>query len=274
MSNYSAMELASAFIQAGELDDALDVLSNHLKTEPGDQEAHRLYAEVLARIPERRQDAITALLTLYQLRAEDYLRCSALYESLGDTGRAEAIIEKALAVYPDHERLLERRIGLLQASGNLAEARAIADRLPRSWRWLQWSGDLAAQAGDTGAALSHYNAAIDGLSAVLAVDAGDWGGPIKARLLLARAAVQRQREAYDESDADLAAAGILLPDDPTIGFNRGLIACLRGDHGAALDLCRQGLASAPPYIAEAMHRELQADPRYAKLATDLDEVAE
>src|SRR5690242_19339862 len=73
---YSPMELADAFIRAGELADALDALNQQLIDQPADDEARRLRAQVLMRIPgeEHVQAALGDLESIASPTQDDNLR--------------------------------------------------------------------------------------------------------------------------------------------------------------------------------------------------------
>ncbi len=82
---YSPMELAEAFIQTGELPDALDALNQQLTAYPDDETARRLRAQVLMRLPgeEHLRAALHDLDQLASPTAEDGLLRGILLEQLG-----------------------------------------------------------------------------------------------------------------------------------------------------------------------------------------------
>ncbi|HRL13690.1 MAG TPA: hypothetical protein PKX07_17550, partial [Aggregatilineales bacterium] len=57
------------------------------------------------------------------------------------------------------------------------------------------------------------------------------------------------------ADADYAAAAQILPGDPLLPFNRGMIAAARGDLTAARALCAAAYASASPRRREGLRAE-------------------
>src|SRR5690606_40132974 len=116
--------------------------------------------------------------------------------------------------------------------------------LPREWRWLQWEGDALALRGDHLLATARYGLALAQLDDLVTEANARYFAPIQARLLLARAGAYRRAGLLDQADEHYAAAGQLVPDDPSIPFNRGMLAWLRGDEAQALKLCRDALKSA------------------------------
>lgn len=275
---YTPLELAAAFMATGELDDALAALDPHLAAHPDDAEARRMRAEVHARRPG--EASLRAALVDYRalpaLTSDDALRLSLLDERLGAPDDALSTIAQARAADPVHPRLIERQIGLLRALGRPAEALAVIESLDEAergnWRWQSWAGDLAMQMGDFARARRAYALALDGLErAGEAMDAR-WAGPERARLLLARAESARHLGDAASAEADLNAAAALIPDDPAIGFGRGLLAMLRGDEMAARALIEAALAAAPDVMRAAFIAELRADARFASLMPGVTKV--
>lgn len=206
---------------------------------------------------------------LTALTPDDAVRCSGLYERLGDLRGALHVIESARQQFPQEARLTERHVHLLHTDGQYAAALAVIRALPadqiNSWRWQQWIGDLSAEMGSTTNAVEAYSKALDLLEAHSAGMDARWALPLRARMLLARSSVNRKSEAYTIADADAAAAAALIPDDPAVPFNRGLIAAMRGDLTTAKALIRQALDAAPEIMREAFVRELDADARFSSL---------
>jgi tetratricopeptide (TPR) repeat protein len=264
---YTPLELAVVFIQTGELTDALDALDEHLTTFPADYDARRLRIETLLRL-QGESHLRAALADFARLEAptpDDWVKCSVVYERLSDAENALRAMDSALAGSPGDERLTERRIHLLCARGDYdAALRTIGD-MPRSWRWQQWAGDGLAQAGRADEAAAAYTDALAGLEVHAQTLAPSWAAPLQARLLLARAGVYRGLDQLELAEADYALAGDLVPDDPMIGFGRGLIAFLRGDMQMAEALCGAAFAQASERLRQAMRAELEMDVRYTPL---------
>jgi hypothetical protein len=269
MSRYTPLELAEAFIQAGELVDALTALDEHLAAHPADVEARRLRASVRLRLddPAGARDDLAALETLNR---DDHLTRLTIFERLDDSSGLAGAMQAAYTAYPDDPRVVERYLHLLQAQGDLKTARAVAAAQPATWRWDVWRGDLARADGDLSTAIAAYTAALSALAAAYAIDterparvlAGATSEAIAltvageyARLRLARAGVYVDLQDDAQADADYAVAGVLLPDDMTIPFNRGLIAWRQGDHPRARSLMQAALAGA----SAAMRARLRAN---------------
>lgn len=256
--DYDLMTLARAFIQTGELDDALDALNAQLTAVPDDSEARRLRAEVFARRTAA-HDLLAAVADLEALddrAASDWLRLSGLYERLGDLAAALRAVEVAAAVEPDDPRLIEREVTLLIRLGDAAAARARASSLPETWTWLQLRGTAAEAAGDHAAAVIDFTRALEVFPATPA-GSGDTAllDAARAHLITLRASAEWAAGDLDLADADYAAAAQILPGDPLLPFNRGMIAAARGDLTAARALCAAAYASASPRIREVMRAE-------------------
>lgn len=241
---YSPLELAEAFIKTGELPDALDALNTHLAQSPQDADARRMRAGVHLRLDQLQ----AALADLAGLDApDDRLMRATIHERMGDLEQALAAVEGE-----GEDRLIERRLDLLHKLGRIPAARTLADGLPRVWRWSQWSGDLAMAAGDDAAAVGHYSAALGGLPPQ---NTNALRG-IAARLLLARGDAHLATQAWDAADADYGAAAEIIPDEPMIAFNRGLIRYHQGDRQTGLAQCKQAIESAPAVMRPAMQAAL------------------
>ena len=159
---YSPIQMAEAFIRAGELPDALDALDAHLTAQPADDTARRLRIEVRRRIgsDDHLRAALDDLAALTAPSADDRAQESVLHYELNDWAAACRALEAARALRPDDERLTERLVWLLEKGGDLAAARALAEAQHPSWRWLQTAGDLAREMGDLPHAAAHYRAAL------------------------------------------------------------------------------------------------------------------
>lgn len=270
---YSPLELADAFIRAGELEDALDALNQHLADPNAEKrdEVLRLRAQVLARFPDQPERLRAALGDYAALRAptaEDEDRRAALYAQLGDARAAADALGRARALKPDDDRLTERQIALLVEHGWLDEAAELVAALPETWRWLVWRGDIAIDRKQDTEALAHYTKALADFEAHVDLSS-KLAANLKAQLLIKRARAYRHLKRCDEAEADYLAAEAIIPNDPTLMFNRGLLAYdCRGLHDA-LPLCRAALDLAPPGLKAWMHQTLRDDPRYRELADAL-----
>ncbi len=188
---YSAMQMAEAFITAGELGDALDALSTHLEANPSDEAARRLRAAVRLRLDDEaeHQAALVDLDALTALDADDHVQRSIVLQRLGDWAGAHTSMEQAHALKPDDERILERYLTTLEMSGKRDAARTLVSTLPKTWRWQQIAGDLARSAGDLQAAAAHYSAALEHLEQKMDTTHDAFGANLKAVLVLKRDSV-------------------------------------------------------------------------------------
>lgn len=260
----ASLELAEAFLHAGELADAFTILSDHLNLNPADAAARRLRASIAARLPGHARHALDDLAALETLTAGDHLLRWRILADLGDHDAAFAALQAAHALDPD-SRTTDHLLAELLRRGDADAALALLADQPRTWAWQVWRGDFHTLKGDDGAAVDQFGAALDDLAVL-----GD--SPLivvqRARLLLKRADAYSRLRLFAQAEADYAAAAVLVPDDPLIPFNRGLLAFTRGDTEAALALCRPALDAAPAALREHMRAALAAPP-YAALALAL-----
>lgn len=184
--NYSPLQLAEAFIQTGELTDALDALNNHLSDKPADDEAWRLRAAVLMRLPTEAElrRALADLDSVSVVSADDWVKRSIILGRLEDWGAASAAMQQAHQMRPDDERISERYIETLAKSRQVAQAFSLLAALPRTWRWLQIAGDLARAAGDAQAAARDYSEAIAHLDSQLDTINNEIAANLKAILVM------------------------------------------------------------------------------------------
>lgn len=266
--SYSPLELAVAFIQAGELDDALAALNQHLDKNPADDRVRRIRINVLRHLNDP-QAALADFAHLSDHTADDALQRSTLLEQANDLKGAGDSLAAACERWPGHERIAERYVQVLINAGQLEAALDVVRQQPRAWRWWQWEGDLLAQMGDDTTATARYGLALAGLEDHLT----PYLAPLKARLLLARAHAYRRLGHIDLAEEHYRAAEAIIPDDPLIPFLRGLLCLLRGDYDDALNLCRPVFDSVSDSLREQMLTELRGDTRYTGLLTALQENA-
>lgn len=268
---YSPLELAAAFIQAGELQDARNALDQHLVQTPGDDRARRMRIRVLRHLGGE-ADLRAALSDLQQLAsptADDSALHSLLLEQSGDLSGAVNVMAEAHSRWPENERLTERYIELLIATQQMQAALETARSQPRNWRWLGWEADVLAQMGDDVTATARYGLALAQLEAQFGDES--YMAPIKARLLLARAHAYRRLHMFDQADQHYLQAEALIPSDPLIAFLRGLVAFDQDDLPNALLLCQRAYRAANDTLRDQMRDELKRDPRYMPLLTTLEE---
>ena len=264
---YSILEQVGAHVQSGDMDEALRLLDQQLSENPNDDEARRWRVAVLMHLPgdERQWAALADLDAMRAPVADDFWRRSIALQTLGDLSAAEAVVLAALEQWPDDEQLIERQLYLLTLAGKRRRAEALLARLPRTWRWLMWAGELAGESARDAESIAIYTEALADLEGSLNTSE-PFAANIKAQLLLSRAQAQATAGAFAEADADYAAAQVIVPDDPMLLFKRGLLASLQGDLIQALSLCGDSMTAANEREQEQMEHILRGDPRYAALA--------
>jgi Flp pilus assembly protein TadD len=193
---------------------------------------------------------------------DDYMHLALLLEP----AQAIEVLQAGIARWPEHAGLTERCVDLLRASQNAEAALALLRNQPSGWRWLQMEGDLLAEQGEVMLATARYSQA---LSQLADLKPNPHLEAIKARLYLLRAASYRRQGFLDQAMQDYQAAEAIVPDDPVIPFNRGLIVWLQGDPEAALVLCRPALAQANDRLQAEMLGELHDNPQYKRLLAKL-----
>lgn len=267
---YTPMQLADAFIQTGELADALDALNQQLDANPGDDGARRLRIGVLLRLNEGDyfKKALADFDELATITADDEVQRSVILERLHNFDSALEAMQRALAMKPDDARLIERNLHLLIAQNNIDTALELVRMQTRTWRWLQWEGDLLVISGDDMTATARYGLALAQLNESYGVD-NRFITPIRARLLLTRGDAYRRLEDFGQAEKHYIAAGKLIPTDPMISFNRGLLAMQRGSLSHALEFCLKGFEQASAALRTEMETVLRGDERYAELAQQL-----
>lgn len=262
---YTAMQLAEAFLKTGELEDALEALNQQLADHPQDDDALRMRAALYLRLPQDRlQAALRDLQAIRHVNSEDAIHESVLHERMGDPEAAIHSLESALQRHAQDERLSERLIGLYHRHGRLAEALALVRQQPRVWRWLQWEGDLLAASGDDVSASARYNLALAQLDQGAGGPQQDYLQAIRARLQIACGHSYRRQGQTDMAQRYYEAAQALLPDDPGIGFNLGLLQAMNGHLPEAQRICQSALDASPALHKAALLEALNA-PEFAEL---------
>jgi tetratricopeptide (TPR) repeat protein len=262
-----ALELAEAFLQAGELSDALDALDQHLQQQPQDDDARRLRVEILLRLPEdRAREALADLDALLTRTPRDLLLRAKACDLLGDRDAAYAAAAQAWEQgYEERPQVLETMLRLLLEKRDADSGLHLLADLPKTREWLEWRGKFYALKGDYRGAAEHFCSAIDSL--------GGAGDPLiavqRAALLLRRADTYRRLKRWADAEADYRAAEAIIPDDPLIPFNRGLLIFEQGNLRGALPLCRDALDNAPAGLRDTMRDAITTDPRYKTLAQAL-----
>lgn len=262
---YQPLELAEALIHAGELDDALATLDQHLAAVPDDSAARRLRIDVLLRLPGRAKDALAEMDTLTTPTPDDLLQRAQLLEMLGDEDGAFAAVAQSWGQRPEL-RTGELLLRFLYQRHEADRALELLVDLPKTWKWLGWCGDFHSMRGDFSIAADHYS---DALIQLDQTEKNAITETQRAHLLLKRADAYRRLKRYADADADYRAAEAIIPDDPLIPFNRGLLIYEQGNLRQALPLCRDALDHAPETLRDYMRNLLMDEPRYRTLAQAL-----
>jgi tetratricopeptide (TPR) repeat protein len=261
---YSPLQLAESFISAGELDDALIALNEHLAGQPDDAVARRLRIDVLLRLPNRAREALADLRVLPELTQEDLVtRCGALLTLGSDV---ELILEQGYRRYPHNVALADLVLTILYRRDETDPALELLAQLPETWQWQRWRGDFHALKGDYSTAAAQYGTALDQLGQA---EPNALREIQRAAVLLKRAEAYRRLKQFADAESDYRAAEAIVPDDPMIPFNRGLLIVEQGNLRGALPLCRDALDRAPDALRDLMRDVLYGDPRYHMLAQAL-----
>ncbi len=261
---YTALQLAEAYLETGELNLALAALDEHLTAFPQDDGARRLRVQVLRDFPSGMRTALADLDALAAPNASDFGVRGAILLRQGDRVGAAVAYERAWTLSP--VGFAEAYFRVLKDLGEYERALVVLESLPQAWHWYQAHGEIDMLRGDYRLALDHFTRAVDQLAALIAV-ARDQRLLIamQANLLLKRADAYRRTGRLAEADADYQAAEAAEPGDAAIPFNRGLTRFEQGDLDGAIRLCRDGWARANVDMRESMRAELAADLRYRPL---------
>lgn len=277
---YSALERADAFIMAGELDDALAALDEHLAATPTDDDARRLRARVLMSIGlhlgvAAKYDAsqlylgraITDYDAVNTLNTSDIAGKAALLIELDDFETARQVLLHGLNTFPDTDLLNDHLVTLLIQQGEYDEARTRLDALPPTWRWLCLSGDLAAHTWANDRAITDYSRALQAIDEQSHTqnNAAFWNNQ-RAYLLIRRAGIYWTVGQLAEADLDYAAALNFVPTDSVLIFQRSLLAVERDDLIEAVALCRDALMTSDAKLQSYIENTLHTNPRYHALA--------
>jgi tetratricopeptide (TPR) repeat protein len=274
---YTPLQLAQAFIQTGELQDALDALNQHLDANPADDDARRLRAQVLMRL-RRPEDLATALSDLQQLgtsSTEDRLNLAILLQQSGDYQAASETLAQLHADDPQDERIAERYFWNLMAQPDYKQAAKLLDAMPHTSNWLTKAGDLATEDGHEDEAPAHYTEAIKQLGVEFDLSVDNFARPIHANLLMARAQAYATMGKFHEASEDYAAAQAVMPDDPLIGFWHSFVLAELGHIQEAVVMCRLAMETQNENLKTRMIDNLKAlaeNPTFAPLVALLDEM--
>jgi tetratricopeptide (TPR) repeat protein len=264
---YTPMQLAEAFIQAGELTDALDALNQQLETNPGDETARRLRVKVYMRLRGEAnfRAALADLDRLANATHDDVIQRSILLEQLLDFEGARTLLSDLHVAQPADERLAERLFFLLLRLKRFAEAHALLAKMPRTWDWLQKAGELATEDGNENQAPGYFSDALADLETRFDTTSDPFARASKAHLLSARAQAYATIQQFAQAEADYAAASAIQPDDPMLVFLRALTLLELGDITQAVTLYRAAYNAANPIYRETMGHIVAQNPRYGVL---------
>lgn len=235
---YSVLQLANAFLQAGDVADARQVLSAYFSGEPQPSDPDydvlvRLWLDVLAHGDESDQrHAVQEYDRLTHFTPMDHIKRAMIHYRLGELATARAVLQTAVGQYPHHERLCETLLFIYKRQGDFKAGLSLINTLPPTWIWARWAGDFAMIGRDYPLAVAHYSRAIhlmesqydisdDSPAKILATPSMTDAEKLTimgvyADLLLARAEAHRLNHQLDDATRDEARAKRLIPHDPTI----------------------------------------------------------
>lgn len=269
MSNYTPMQRAQAFLQTGELSDALEALEEHLMDHPDDEDARRMRMAINLRQPQ--DEPLQAVLSDFEALTtpspEDFLQASVAAERLEQMDDALEFIGRGLIGAPNQPQLIERQLALLIATDEITDALIIVRQQPKTWQWLEREADLLVMQGDYGTATARYGLALAQLNDFQYAIQPDLLPALRARLLLARANAYRQAGMPAQAHAHYEEARELVGDDPSIRFNLALLSL--GQDERAAETLRAAFAEAPESLQYEMRRTLHADETLKKTFADL-----
>lgn len=266
--SYSPMQLVESFIKTGELSDALTALDEHIAQYPDDIAAKRLRIALLSRLGDW-QAARDELDNLTELTADDFVQRSIIYQRMGNISAAIADQQRALELVGDDERMTERLVILLMEANDISTALEWVANQSRTWRWLQWEGDLWALVGNDVEAVARYGLALAQLSGRHLMENDKTLHALQARLLLARGHALRRLGRLEEAINHYRQAQTFIPDDPLIDFNLGLASAQAGQLDDAIALCQRAWHQSTPTLRATMRQFLQQEPALAILQSYL-----
>ncbi len=155
------LEAATAALDFGRAEEALGYLDELLAFDPGHDDARRLRAGLLARLPGRTADALADCARIANLTDDDHRLRARLYAQIDDPDAAVAVLMPLWSAqrHPaDADMLLY--LWLRRASpADLDAALTLLDSLPDTWNWRIVRGDVLAARGDRAGAAACYTAA-------------------------------------------------------------------------------------------------------------------
>lgn len=265
---FSPLERAEAHLRAGELEDALAALSDVVEAFPTDDGVRRMRAAVLARLDgdDNKFAALDDLKAIASPSVVDYLLQSTLHQQLADPDAAVESLLNARRLAPDDEQIIQRQAYLFMSLRRFRDARALIDSMPRTWLWWMMSGDLASEYEGEDRAIQDYSAALDDLERMLRGDETHkaFYSSFAAGILAGRGTMYATLGRFPEAEGDFAAA-YAMNRDPSLLFNRGLIAFDLGNIADAVAYCGQALAESSGEMQRQLENILHVNRRYAPL---------
>ena len=274
-----AVQLAEAYRRSGRVRDAVVEAKQVLSTDPDNVAAHRLlghiYFETLGELGSDSQAQPTLRLAIEEfehitrLAPGDtlaLLNLARLYRMDNDPRRAEAALQKLLALEPGSEDGLSQLALLYSDQGDYPKAIALLKDAAAQSSSDKLLGALAyayEQANDLDSAVQTYHRALEengedpelrrrladllvradrleeALAEYRALAAAE---PDDAELHLRLSQIYRHQRRFAEAQAALARAKGLAPDSLEIGFNESLLFESQGDFRAALGVLSEMVA--------------------------------
>jgi tetratricopeptide (TPR) repeat protein len=274
---YTPLQLAEAFIQTGELQDALDALNQHLEATPADDDARRLRVQVLIRMRDSGSyhAALEDLARLMHLTSQDKTNRYVILDRLEDSAGALEAVEELYEDDPSDQRVAEWLFDRAITLKEYALADEVLKTMPRSSGWLTNAGHLASVSGHLEDAPGYYTDALKQLGVEYDLSTSKFARPIHVGLLLVRARTYVTLKKFHEASEDYAAAQAIMPDDPLIGFWHSYVLLDLGHIQEAVVTCRIALQTSQGPLKSQMVNYLRSrldDPKFAPLVALLDEM--
>lgn len=275
---YTPLQMAEAFIQTGELQDALDALNQHLEATPSDDDARRLRVQVLMRLRDigSYYAALEDIDRLKNLSSHDRMNRYIIFEQLEDHAMALDTIEDLYDDDLTDERVAELLFDRAIAQHKYDLSAQVLKAMPRTSGWLKKAGDLARAEGRHEDAIAHFTEALKQLGMEFDLAESQFARPIHVDILLARAETYVTLGKLHEASEDYAAAQAVMPDDALIGFWHSFVQLELGHVQEAVVTCRIALETPNDYLKSQMVNYLRSrahDPQFAPLVGLLDELS-
>jgi tetratricopeptide (TPR) repeat protein len=240
---YLVWELVDAFIQTGELTDALDVLNQHLNDNPHDAKALEMRGQINLRFGNL-EDAIVDFRAIHHPTPDQTIHHAVALKRLGMFGLGLDVLNDALGMWEgeqtaDYHRLVDCFVDIAIAQGDDENLKRALDCLakvtqPSVYVFIR-QAELARLLGEYQVAIVYFSDGIDALSPQISPN--HYLAPMVSSWLCARAGCYQSLGDGASAIADYLLAEKLMPDDRSIVMNRAL---LMGD----VDLMRSTWANA------------------------------